>query len=262
MSSPKCIVPNQKSLVCQVGNQEECIERDVLFCPDYKVVIKGLPAKNKKNVNENKTILDRNDYTSSMESLVDGEDSCASSGRNSPVLKEPPAMNPIKDAEESGASSGYESGYVTPNKPLKKKRKLSKRKELLSAAILTSHLERLEESSHVGIHKSHIKYAEVQENASSFEASETESTEPDSTSSDEESVSTDQKDDCDAQMEKASEEEGTEISELSDEISIVELRDPCPSEGIYLSLKLYRKFFIASSNKVSTVYVHTQLRRE
>ena len=183
MASTKYILPKQKTLVCELGNQEKCKESYSVFNPDSKVIIKDIASKTKKKSwKEKNAYLDDSNYEYSMDSYDEGEKSCASSGRNSPVL---PGIRNLstthRDGEESGVSSGYESEHANQNRHARRKRKLSKRKELLSAAFMESHAD-------VEVHRSSTKRTALTGNIQQIEASDLDSTEAGSTSSDEETV--------------------------------------------------------------------------
>ena len=182
MTSTKYILPKQKTLVCALGNEEKCKESYSVFNPDCKVIIKDITSKTtKKSWNEKNAYLDDSNYEYLMDSNDEGEKSCTSSGRNSPVLSGIRNLSTThRDGEESGASSGYESEHANQNRHARRKRKLSKRKELLSAAFMESYAD-------VKVHRSSTQRATG--NIQQIEASDLDSTEPDSPSSDEEIIS-------------------------------------------------------------------------
>ena len=235
----------QKTLVCQLGSQEMCVERDSIFNPDCKVFIKDLPGIKRKS---DRYIgnLENADYGSSTESTDEGESSCVSSGRNSPIREtwvagHATVDNGIKSVEESENSSGYESGYVTPNRHTKKKRKLS---------LLASHIEKLKDTEHAKIHKpqwqvEHPEHIEKTESIEfeSPESSDVESPEVDSTCSEEVSTSDneEQHDEnnvhCHDKTDVASAQEIIQqFSKTLHEIPIEEPRDQeVSSTGVYLN---------------------------
>ena len=135
MASTKCVLLKHKTLVCQFGNQEKCVESDTVFNPDFKVIIKDIAKTD-------------------------------------------------REGEESGVSSGYESEHANQNHHStvsRRKRKLSKRKELLGSAFVESHTD-------VKVHRTSTKRALLNENIQQIESSDLDSAEANNTSSDEESV--------------------------------------------------------------------------
>ena len=183
MASTKYTLPKQKSLVCALGNQEKCKESYSVFNPDFKVIIKDIASETtKKSWKEKNAYLDDSNYENSMDSYDEEEKNFPSSGRNSLILAGIRNLSTThRDGEESGVSSGYESEHANQNRHARRKRKLSKRKELLSAAFMESHAD-------VKVHRSSTKCATLAANIHQIEASDLDSTEADSTSSDEESV--------------------------------------------------------------------------
>ena len=232
------MMPRQKSLICQLGNREVCVEQDSLFNPDCKVIIKDLSTIKRKG-DEYVTNLENGHYGLSTESSDEGENSCVSSGRNSPT---PMVSNTgrtilnfgIKNGEKSGNSSGYESGYVTPTRYIKKKRKLSKRKELL----LTNHIEQFEETEQAKIHKPHLSAEQI---ASSEDPQSSDiDIDIDSTSSDDDQSNEEQPGEVFTHSSKKTNDAFTQelirqLSKTSPEIPIVELRDQeASTTGMYI----------------------------
>ena len=184
MASTNFILPKQKILVCQLGNQEKCMDADSVFNIDSKVIIKDIANKTTKKIWEEKNAYsDDTNYEYSTDSCDEGEKGYASSGRNSPMLPSIKNFSETdRDGEEAGASSGYESEQANQNRHARRKRKLSKRKELLSAAFVASHAD-------VKVHRPSAKRAMITENIQQIEASD--NTETDSTLTDESVLSED-----------------------------------------------------------------------
>ena len=152
------------------------MDADSVFNLDSKVIIKDITYKTlKKSWEEENANLDDTNHEYSTDSCDEGQKGCASSGRNSPML--PSIKNFSKtdrDGEEAGVSSGYESEQANQNRHARRKRKLSKRKELLSAALVATHAD-------AKVHRSGAKRAVIAENIQQSKASDNTETESNST---------------------------------------------------------------------------------
>ncbi len=163
MESQRIVISRPKTLLCQLGDNQMCLERDHLFSPALNnVIIKGLQpslfSAASSPVDDSSYSSSDGENDQSPDSLDEmGGSSCSSSGRNSPVGHKPPALvcraPGIKCREDSGNSSGYDSGRTTPFQEVpKRKRKLSKRRELFSAILLASQNEQRSEEQSCRVH--------------------------------------------------------------------------------------------------------------